>query len=296
MAGQLLRKLLVRRDYSRAFKLYSCLAMYKNRSEQLVWKVGAEILMHKKDYEPLCLRFLQLIFVKSTYCKEAILVETALYQLRCGMIEDAHTTLEPYIALHPYRDNALLQGYAGVIEFALWLKAVRRKLWQQQNKKDAGAACDEDSSDNGLEYDYWLDDNIEDANEATPWDARISRHAREALMQLERSLELDCRNDMFMVYIVQLKCGRIDMTGLGSKKISWSRKAAIHETKNYLKRYCNKNNDSILALHLLAALENREKQQTLELIVERDPAADSELYVLPLLELLRQSNSNSGGT
>ncbi|KAF9209176.1 hypothetical protein BGZ49_005963 [Haplosporangium sp. Z 27] len=39
---------------------------------------------------------------------------------------------------------------------------------------------------------------------------------------------------------------------------------------------------------LLAALENREKQQTLELILSQDPAADSELYVRPLLKIFKR--------
>lgn len=37
---------------------------------------------------------------------------------------------------------------------------------------------------------------------------------------------------------------------------------------------------------LLAALENRERQRTLELILALNPAADSELYVRPLVRLM----------
>jgi hypothetical protein len=39
----------------------------------------------------------------------------------------------------------------------------------------------------------------------------------------------------------------------------------------------------------LAALENRERQKTLELILALNPAADSELYVKPLVNLMWKS-------
>ncbi|KAI8598949.1 hypothetical protein EDD21DRAFT_381088 [Dissophora ornata] len=287
MGGQLLRRTLLRRDYCRAYKIYSYLIGYRHLSEQLVWKIGTEILRQNQEYEPLCLRFLQLIFAKSTFCKESILVETALYQLRCGKLEDAHATLAPYITMYPYSDNSLIQGYAGVIEFALWVKHIREK----RKRKHPGIG---DNSGNGEDgNDDWMEEEEEEGLDAEQWNARILRHERAASRLIERSFELDSKNDMFLAYLVRLRCGNIDFAGLGSRKISRNRKVAIHEMKSYLKRFYNKNNDSLLALQLLAALENRESQQTLELILRHDPAADSKLYVQPLLSLLKQSIPSS---
>ncbi|KAF8934327.1 hypothetical protein BGZ58_005789 [Dissophora ornata] len=249
MGGQLLRRTLLRRDYCRAYKIYSYLIGYRHLSEQLVWK------------------------------KESILVETALYQLRCGKLEDAHATLAP--------DNSLIQGYAGVIEFALWVKHIREK----RKRKHPGIG---DNSGNGEDgNDDWMEEEEEEGLDAEQWNARILRHERAASRLIERSFELDSKNDMFLAYLVRLRCGNIDFAGLGSRKISRNRKVAIHEMKSYLKRFYNKNNDSLLALQLLAALENRESQQTLELILRHDPAADSKLYVQPLLSLLKQSIPSS---
>ncbi|KAF9355133.1 hypothetical protein BGX26_006956 [Mortierella sp. AD094] len=290
LTGQLLRKTLVRRDYNRAFKLYSTLTTTLKVSEELVWKIGCEFLMHRQEYEPLCLRFLQLIFAKAKFCKASILIETALYQLRFGKLEDAHITLEPYINIYPYNENPLLLGYAGVVEFALWIKTIRAKYSNElKNNQAIDIDQDFDIDDKAVTHDDWLEDEENESNDARQWTSRISRHGNAAANLLEQALEKNSKNDMFLTYLVRLRCGNVGMGGLGSKSISRKRKLAIHEMKGYLKRFYTNNNDSILSLQLLAALENREKQQTLELILNQDPAANSELYVRPLLRILQQN-------
>ncbi|KAG0262114.1 hypothetical protein BG011_000311 [Mortierella polycephala] len=304
LTGQLLRRTLARRDYKRAYRLYCILISSREISEDLVWKIGAELLRQKKEYEPLCVRFLQQVFAKATYCRESILLETTLYQLRCGKIEEAQRTLDPHLDMSPYDRNPLLQGYAGVVQYALWNMAVQEKrrskpLSQQSDDWETSKGLSQgykdhsiivSATDQGDEEDDWLDG--EDEDDAPPeliqLNARISRHRSLATELLKRSLEMDRKNDMFLIYLFRLTCGKIDWAGLGKKAISRTRKAAMLEMKGFLKQFYNKNNDSLLSLRLLAALENRREQRTLELILKHDPATDSLLYVRPLLRILKR--------
>ncbi|KAG0367286.1 hypothetical protein BC939DRAFT_456399 [Gamsiella multidivaricata] len=299
LTGQLLRRTLVRRDYYRAYKIYSIMTTKKNIAEEFVWKIGCEILRQKSEYEPLCLRFLQLIFTKSKDCREAILVETALYQLRCGKLEDARETLEPYREMYPYDENPLVQGYAGVIEFALWTKAIRAMTTRTGNKQNAEASIrslpqlgqghlESDDGSDVDSYDFWLSADNDESQDCMARKADISRYEHNADRLLERALQLNGRNDMFLVYLVILRCGKVDFSGMDSKAMPQARKDAISEMRSFLRRFYGNNKYSLLSLQLLAALENRERQQTLELILKHDPAADSELYVRPLLNMLKK--------
>ncbi|KAG0210658.1 hypothetical protein BGX28_009085 [Mortierella sp. GBA30] len=309
LTGELLRKSLVRRDYNRAYKLYSIMVSSRadlklegkgvDFAEELAWKIGAELLRQKTEYEPLCLRFLQLILARTNSCREQVLLEIALYQLRCGMIDQARTTLEPFMSMYPYNENALLLGYAGVVEFALWRKAVlerrRRKLqdplWTKSSKTNRELndralkySCGGDAQDS---EDEWHEGDEEGPQEATALTAKISRHEHTAVNLLEDALERDCRHDMFLTYLVRLKCGRIPPTGFAHcTNLSRRRKAAIQQMVGVLRNFYNKNNNSLLALQLLTALENQQKPQTLKRILEQDPVAHSELYVQPYIQLL----------
>ncbi|KAF9910514.1 hypothetical protein EC991_006331 [Linnemannia zychae] len=292
LAGQLLRRSLARKDYDRALDIYRTLITCKASSEELLWKVGSEILSRNRVYEPQCLKFLQQVHLKSKICREAVLVELALYQMRCGQIQEARKTLELNITVFPYSDNAQIQGYYGVIEFAMYNMAMEEKRknpgssfqMSQDHSHSYGGSFnllgDAQSGDDGSDFD-------DDGDSGTSlWDARIMSHKFSAIKHLERALELDNQNDGFLAYLVRLKCGRVSMAGWDKKRATLKRKAAIQEMKLYLKSFYNDNNSSMLALQLLAALENRKKRQTLELILALNPAADSELYVRPLVELM----------
>ncbi|KAK5820873.1 hypothetical protein F5H01DRAFT_171070 [Linnemannia elongata] len=290
LAGQLLRRSLARKDYQRAFTIYSTLTSCKSSNEELLWKVGSEILSRNKEYEPTCLQFLKLVLAQTKHYKDSVAVELALYQMRCGHIKDARATLEPYINAFAYKDNAQLQGYFGVIEFALFNMAVEEKrasrgssfrTSQHANYHHSGSFnLLGELEEGGDEYD---DDSD---SESTLWDARIMSHKRGAIKHLELALKLDSRNDGFLAYLVRLKCGRVEMTGWDKRRASNKRKTAIREMRAYLRQFCKDNDSSMLALQLLTALENRERQNTLEVILTRDPAADSELYVRPLVMLM----------
>ncbi|KAK3835667.1 MAG: hypothetical protein J3R72DRAFT_211099 [Linnemannia gamsii] len=292
LAGQLLRRSLARKDYERAFTIYSTLIGCKASSEELMWKVGSEILSRNKEYEPLCLKFLQQVHLKSKICRESVLVELALYQMRCGQIQEARKTLGPNITAFPYSDNSQIQGYYGVIEFALYNMAIEERrtnrgssFQRSQDQSQCHGGSFNLLGDSQGEYDGSDSDDDDSNRESSLWDARIMDHKLSAIKQLERALELDSRNDGFLAYLVRLKCGRVDMTGWDKKKASPKRKAAIQDMKAYLKRFYD-NSNSMLALQLLAALESRKKRRTLELILSLNPAADSELYVRPLVELM----------
>ncbi|KAF9434709.1 hypothetical protein BGZ76_007557 [Entomortierella beljakovae] len=239
--GQALRRALRQRDYVRALKLYSVMTTTLHINEELVWKIGCEFLMQKQEYEPQCLRFLQLILAKSKRCKESIIIETALYQLRSGKPEDAHTTLEPYINIYPYNEDPQLLAYAGVVDFALWNKSLREKVLDEHQSRIAGAQANENGKkkqveEAEIEHEDWLENEDDPDPNVRQIISRINRHGNSAARLLELGLQMNPKNDMFLKYI--------------------------------------------------AALENRTVQQTLELILNQDPAADSELYVMPLMRLL----------
>ncbi|GJJ75125.1 hypothetical protein EMPS_07483 [Entomortierella parvispora] len=296
LATQLLRRCLSRRDYGRAFKIYRIIVDRPGIHEEMVWKIGSELLMNSKDYEPQCVRFMQLIFAKSKECRQHILLELALYQMRCGKFEDAHTTLEPYVNIWPYNENAVIQGYAGMVEYALWKKALRQKQMtdRDQDRQDGQDVDmrDENHRLNSVrsdDLDEWSDGESDPVDQdAVILTGSISRYANTAQALLERALKQNPENDMFLTYLVRIRCGKIGPEGLGSaSRMSRTRRLAIHETRLFLKKFLDRNKESLLCLQLLAALENRERLKTLEMIVNIDPAADWNLYIQPLLKLSR---------
>ncbi|KAF9573798.1 hypothetical protein EC968_008078 [Mortierella alpina] len=289
--GALLRKMLLRRDYHRAYKLYNIMLTCRtdtssvaekntaSHAEELAWKIGSELLRQKEEYEPQYLKFLQLILVKSQVYREQILLEVMLYHLRCGQIEGACDAFEPFIELAPCNENPVLLGYAGLVHFAIWRREI--KEWREQSGQDLEA---DDSQDE------WHDDNADESQEMALLGQNVVRHASTAIRLLEDALERDPTQDMFLIYLVRLKCGKIPATGLGPQaQLSWKRKAAIQSMTRYLKKFYSRNNNSLLALQLLAALEDRQQPKTLELILQQDPASDSELYVQAYLDLIERA-------
>ncbi|KAI1315129.1 hypothetical protein EDD11_001276 [Mortierella claussenii] len=199
------------------------------------------------------------------------------------MLDEARKTLEP---MHPFNENPLLVGYAGLTEFALWSRATRESRLEARQEGHLDPDELVNTMEQEQESDDWFDEEDSERSNANQWRSSISKYGRSAANLLEQALRISPKNDTFLVYLVRLKCGKIDLAGLGSKKISRRRKKAIHEMRIYLKRHYSNNNDSVLSLQLLAALENREKLKTLELILSHDPASDSRLYMQPLLQLL----------
>ncbi|KAF9953361.1 hypothetical protein BGZ72_005476 [Mortierella alpina] len=288
--GALLRKMLLRRDYHRAYKLYSIMLSCRadmssvlekktvSYAEEFAWKIGSELLRQKEEYEPQYLKFLQLILVKSRVCREQILLEVMLYHLRCGQMEGACDAFEPFIELAPCNENPVLLGYAGLVHYAIWRRVVRE--WREQTGQ-------------GLEADDFQDEwhgDDEESQEVSSLSQNVARHASAAIRLLEDALERDPTQDMFLIYLVRLKCGRVPATGFGPQaQLSWKRKAAIQSMTRYLRKFYGRNNSSLLALQLLTALENRQKPKTLELILQHDPASDSELYVKAYLDLIERA-------
>ncbi|KAG0231235.1 hypothetical protein BGW42_000390 [Actinomortierella wolfii] len=65
--GQLLRRLLVRRDLVRASEIFELLFDSKDTSEEFIWKIGLEFLYSLEDYERESHGFLSWLFSKSRY-------------------------------------------------------------------------------------------------------------------------------------------------------------------------------------------------------------------------------------
>lgn len=129
-------------------------------------------------------------------------------------------------------------GYAGLVHFAIWRKVVRE--WREHNGQD----LETDEA-----QDEWYDDGDEESQEVTSFNQDVTRHASTAIRLLEDALEKDPVHDMFLIYLVRLKCGRVPAAGFGPQtQLSWKRKAAINNMTRYLKKFYSRNNSSLLAL------------------------------------------------
>lgn len=168
--------------------------------------------------------------------------------MRCGKFEDAHTTLEPYVNTWPYNENSLIQGYAGVVEYALWKKAVREKQRRGLDQDDQDVDMQDES--HGDDLDEWSDGESDPMDQdAVILAGSISRYANSAQGLLEQALKQNSENDMFLTYLVRIRCGKIGPKGLGSTgKMSRTRRLAIHETRLFLKKFLDRNKDSLLCL------------------------------------------------
>ncbi|KAF9973691.1 hypothetical protein BGZ73_003024 [Actinomortierella ambigua] len=122
--GQLLRRLLVRRDLQTASEIFEVLFDAKDTSEEFIWKIGLEFLYSMNMYDEQVHKFLSWLFSKSRYHKQAILLELVLYQLRCGEIEEAELSLRAHVTVVPYDKDPLIQGYAGLVKMLLLEKAI----------------------------------------------------------------------------------------------------------------------------------------------------------------------------
>ncbi|ORZ14891.1 hypothetical protein BCR41DRAFT_354286, partial [Lobosporangium transversale] len=179
--------------------------------------------------------------------RESIVLETALYQLRFGMIEEARKTLEPAVSMYPYNENPLLVGYAGVTEFALWAKAIQQHN-SERSSGLSGAMETTDISDLVQGIDDWLEQEEHENDGTDQWRSSIYKHEHLAANLLEQTLRMDAENDIFLVYLVRLRCGNVDKAEFDAKKVPRRRRIAIHDMKGFLRRFYSNNNSSLICL------------------------------------------------
>ncbi|KAF9306112.1 hypothetical protein BGZ74_007580 [Mortierella antarctica] len=303
LLGQALRRTLLQRDYQRAYRLYSKMIGIKGVDEEAWWKIGAELLRQKTEYEPNCIQFLKTMFAKAIICRIPVLIETALYMMRCGRFEEAHETMEPHADATPYSADSKYQGTLGLVEFALWQKGLDTVRSTIQDKRGGGGGgdrrsttgdsmdVDDDSSQTTLvQQDGDYDDDHEHDQEITGLKSKAQRFKLAAILHLEKALRLDGKNDLFLAHLITLRCGAVDIKGVHGK-ISAARMKELQEMRGYLKEFLVLNQDNLLALQLLASLETTvveapSRENTLTYILGLDPAADSDRYVVPWIRIL----------
>ncbi|KAI9242316.1 MAG: hypothetical protein BYD32DRAFT_403877 [Podila humilis] len=299
LLGQALRHTLVKRDYQRAYRLYCRMIGIQGVNEEAWWKIGAELLRQKTEYEPSCIQFLKTMFAKAITCKLPILIETALYMMRCGRFEEAHETMEPHADSTPYSDDSKYQGILGLVEFALWQKGLDTIRSTVQDKRGIDGRSprggsmdvDDDSSQTTLvQQDGDIDDDHEKDQEIIGLKFKAQRYKSAAVLHLEKALRLDGKNDLFLAHLITLQCGAVDIKGVHDK-ISAARMEDLREMREYLKLFLILNQDNLLALQFLASLETvvveaPMRENTLTQILRLDPAADSDCYVVPWIRIL----------
>ncbi|KAG0025276.1 hypothetical protein BGZ81_007288 [Podila clonocystis] len=302
LLGQALRRTLLQRDYQRAYRLYTKMIGINGVDEEAWWKIGAELLRQKTEYEPNCIQFLKTMFAKAIACRIPVMIETALYMMRCGRFEEAHETMEPHADSTPYSADSKYQGILGLVEFALWQKVLDTIRSTIQDKRGGGEGdgrsmtgdsmdLDDDSSQTTLvQQDGDHDDDHEHDQEIIGLKSKAQRFKLAAILHLEKALQLNGENDLFLAHLITLRCGAVDIKGVHGK-ISTARMDDLQEMRGYLKEFLVLNQGNLLALQLLASLETAVveapwRENTLTQILELDPAADSDRYVVPWIRIL----------
>ncbi|KAG0345359.1 hypothetical protein BG004_003774 [Podila humilis] len=312
--GHTLRHLLLKRDYQRAYRLYSSMISLKGTNEEFWWKIGSELLQQKSEYEPNCVMFLKTMYAKATKCKLQVLIETGLYLMRCGRFEDAHDTMEPHAESRPYSEDSKFLGSLGMIEYALWhnnlqdfKKMIQDRLGTNESQKssnndrtqrsqsmdmdevgsqstlvhrdDAGHRLSDDDDDD----DMYIPEELDGDYEVLGVKSTVLRYRKNATGYFERALRLHNRNDMYLASLMVLQCGMVDIRGVHGK-ISRTRLEKLHDMREYLTTYLESNHDKKVAV------EAPHREKTLKRILTLDPAANSDLYVVPWIQILTQQN------
>ncbi|KAF9407540.1 hypothetical protein BGZ94_002650 [Podila epigama] len=231
--------------------------------------------------------------------------------MRCNRFEEARETLEPYATVFPYYDDSKVQGYAGVIEFALWQKYIQMTTETIQDKRKIFQFSDDLDVNMDMVIDTDMDDDDSDLDFNNSGESmtdlaiqglrtKCRQHKVAAILHLERALSLDRNNDMFLAYLVTLKCGRVDIYGVHGA-LTASRMQSLKEMRSYLLSLYSGSNATLQSLRLLAsieavAVEAPFRERVLSQILEIDPTADSERYVKPFIHILENKMSAEQAT
>ncbi|KAG0252896.1 hypothetical protein DFQ27_007778 [Actinomortierella ambigua] len=342
--GQLLRRLLVRRELQTATSIFELLFDSKDTSEEFIWKIGLEFLYSMDMYDEQVFGFLSWLFSKTRF----------------------HVS---HVTVAPYNKDPLIQGYAGIVKMLLLEKAKNGssrlpwRIYARCSKKEEGlqlgpsikdfnlnpqerdpfdipssmawneehaARLSDSEGDWGLEsldegepssrendellrslievplreVCGWTMDGIDDDNAVadnpdgrSPFQAPVSqsiapdRLKQDAINHLEKSLELEPKNDEFLLALVDVRLGFLDYSNpelFQSIDMTPELQEAIVGTKTYLRKHLRRY-ESLKALHILASLEaitgsQEERITLLHEILWRDPAASTDDVVKPLIQ------------
>lgn len=87
------------------------------------FRVMLEALRRGHDTHRHCVRLFRTLVGKTVLPPQAVLLEFACYLIARGDLQEAFDNLAGYVNRAPYKYNALLHGYYGMLAFAIWQEA-----------------------------------------------------------------------------------------------------------------------------------------------------------------------------
>nr|CAG8470018.1 4879_t:CDS:10 [Entrophospora candida] len=253
-------------NYCRANRIVEILLRSGDLDIRQIWKASIEVLKQLGNTQKECVDFFNLLLMRSKMQDVDILLELIFYQIKHCDPNEALATLEIYLPQEPYCNNALLNGYAGLLAFAL-LGQLEKS--DQDNDVDGG---NENGQSTGKRKP--IDDEMENYNKISePIDNEKIRYYDFCKRSFEKALDLDITNDMFLVYYVKL---------LISKRL-------VKEALNVIKDFNKENPNMITGKRLLFEVLNEFKKNKKEWVSagiiyhKLDPVSPPNKILYPLI-------------
>ncbi|CAJ0633411.1 8811_t:CDS:10 [Entrophospora sp. SA101] len=235
-------------NYCRANRIVEILLRSGDLDIRQIWKASIEVLKQLGNTQKECVDFFNLLLMRTKMQDVNILLELIFYQIKHCDPNEALATLEIYLPQEPYCNNALFNGYAGLLTFAL-LGQLEKS--DQDNDVDGG-------NENG---------------QSEPIDNEKIRYYDLCKRSFEKALDLDITNDMFLVYYVKL---------LTSQRLV---KEALNVIKNFNKENPNMITGKRLLFEVLYEFKKNEKEWVSAGIIyhKLDPVSPPNKILYPLI-------------
>ncbi|KAJ1981498.1 hypothetical protein H4R34_002050 [Dimargaris verticillata] len=226
--GQCLQLTIAHRDYARAAKILTALYSSGTVPLGLLWKSGAYVFRQTTSGFR-TIRFLQSHLEQQTINGIELVQELVATHVAAGTLEQAHALLESYLDKKPFRDNAILFGYLGIITMLLRNDEIRKLNDDpiDQDMRTALGLSDSDSNDNegsnrsvsddaenadsSSANDGSSDNNDDEDDSRVPGRAPASQLVNknvyshdDALLYFDKAYELDPNMDYFFPYYLPL--------------------------------------------------------------------------------------------
>ncbi|KAI9145618.1 hypothetical protein BKA69DRAFT_1048671 [Paraphysoderma sedebokerense] len=188
----ILRKLLLKREWTKALRLLKCLMGVQNIPLEVVWKTSIDALRSVERYSHECSRFYQhLLAIESPY-KQQILLELATYYINHNEIDQAYNLVSGYIPIYPYSDNPYLLGVMGL------LALFKHDEWRGRGKRSTGQR----NSYSTLSFNITNDED--DLDEPPGQSVASSRHLNESYRYLQEWHNLDPNGFIYLPQFIHV--------------------------------------------------------------------------------------------
>ncbi|KAJ1968218.1 hypothetical protein IWQ62_001375 [Dispira parvispora] len=285
MLGYCLQLTLAHRDYPRALKIITAMYSCTNAPAQHIWP-SSVFAFRKTQGTSEALDFLKSHVTQYSCNSVEILQEVLMYHIRLGTLDKAYELVTRYLHSEPFRQNAIIHGYAGMMALALdddRVKHANETNRLAQELKDTALSTEADGiaeheSDNkdDIFRDLWYsptpmstgdsNTNSLDHSQSDSWVAKAINH-------FCQSQALSPTLDLFLPFYVQ--------TLVRSRKFIDAKYVAV--------QFCHYNPFNPagyrVALSLLNAdlvLERRAWVELAKKYVTLDPVCDLQQVIFPL--------------